>query len=140
MSLQTCPKCGKHFYGVACPDCDYPHPAPTADQLRAQRLVQSRPYAIGVGLLFAVMSCACFRAIYTTYFDWHGHWTGEIPFVSAWSDNHPKSWDEALFGLFVPWWLKDTGILLVGFFACGSTCLSLACFYQAIKPRAKKCP
>jgi TPR repeat protein len=25
MALMTCPKCGKQFYGVGCPMCDYPH-------------------------------------------------------------------------------------------------------------------
>ena len=25
MALMTCPKCGKQYYGVGCPVCDYPH-------------------------------------------------------------------------------------------------------------------
>ncbi|HVV00078.1 MAG TPA: hypothetical protein VHH88_01870 [Verrucomicrobiae bacterium] len=138
MALQTCPKCGNQFYGAACPDCDYPHPAPTASELRMQHLVHTRTYGVAVGLLLAVLSGVCFYAVYTTYFDRHGHWNGEIPFLSAWMHSQPKTWDMALFGLFVPWWVKDAGMLVAAFFACGCLYLSLGCFYLAIKPGAKK--
>jgi hypothetical protein len=138
MALQTCPKCGKQFYGVGCPDCDYPHPPPTASELRMQRLVQSRTYGVAVGLLLAVLSCVFFYVIRNNYFDRHGHWSGEIPFVSAWRDNHFNTWVDVLFEFFVPWWVKDVGILVTAFFACSCAWLSLGCFYQAIKPTPKK--
>ena len=46
MALMTCPKCGKQFYGVGCPDCDYPARLPDASEARRRQL-------FGIALLAA---------------------------------------------------------------------------------------
>jgi len=115
MALQTCPKCGKQFYGVACPDCAYPHPAPTASEVRMQRLVQTRVWALAVGLLLALLSLGFF---YATFSQSH-QWSGGIPFF-------PPSWNDKL------------GRVLSGFFACLCAYMASCSFYQAVKPKAKK--
>jgi hypothetical protein len=80
-----------------------------------QRLIQTRVYAIAVGLVLAVLS---FGFFYATFTQSH-HWSGGIPFL-------PPSWNDKI------------GRVLAAFFACLCAGMALCSFYQAIKPRAKK--
>jgi hypothetical protein len=47
--LQTCAKCGKQYYGVGCPDCDYPPTAPDPGQ-------DKRNWVLGVVFMAAGVS------------------------------------------------------------------------------------
>jgi hypothetical protein len=48
MALMTCQKCGKQFYGVGCPDCDYPARLPDASEVRRRQLFGIALLAVSV--------------------------------------------------------------------------------------------
>jgi hypothetical protein len=80
-----------------------------------QRLIQTRVYAIAVGLLLAVLSFGFFYATFSQ----SQQWSGGIPFL-------PLSWNDKI------------GRVSSALFACLCAGMALGSFYQAVKPRAKK--
>src|SRR5579883_3605413 len=51
-TLMTCSKCGKQFYGVGCPDCDYPASPRDVSEARRRPVIGFLVLAVGVFILF----------------------------------------------------------------------------------------
>ena len=52
MALMKCSKCGKQFYGVRCPDCDYPVSPPDVSEARRRPVIGILCLAVGVFIFF----------------------------------------------------------------------------------------
>ena len=52
MALNTCNKCGQEFYGLGCPQCDYPQTELSDAGRRRQRPMGLLLVAIALGILF----------------------------------------------------------------------------------------
>jgi hypothetical protein len=52
MALMTCSKCGKHFYGVGCPDCDYSASPADVSEGRRRPLIGALFLAVGIFIFF----------------------------------------------------------------------------------------
>jgi uncharacterized membrane protein YccC len=162
MDAQTCPKCGKQFYGAGCPDCDFPASPPDMGKIRRQQFMAFAllaalltvlvrlfiqnpsfrlPIVVGVfGLvLFGWMLASDARgrayalAVGLIY-------AGLSPVLFYCAFSEVAHWSApTLFGIsFVPWWWNDTTTRwLMGFFGCLCAACSLWCFYQVIRPRKR---
>jgi hypothetical protein len=56
MALMICSKCGKQFYGIGCPECDFPAPAISRGPQKWQRLWGLLFMAAGVAVLFKALA------------------------------------------------------------------------------------
>lgn len=54
--LRTCTKCGTQFYGVGCPECDYPPGPVDAGQRKRDRIWGLLFIAVGLGMDVAVLA------------------------------------------------------------------------------------
>src|SRR5439155_611011 len=52
MALMKCSKCGKQFYGVGCPDCDYPVRPPDVSEAQRRPVIGFLCLAVGVFIFF----------------------------------------------------------------------------------------
>ena len=162
MDAQTCPKCGKQFYRVGCPDCDFPASPPDMGKIRRQ---QFTAFALLAALLIVLVRLfiqnpsfrlpilvGVFGLVLLGWMlasDARGRayalavgllCAGLSPgfFYCTFSEVAHRS-APTLFGIsFVPWWWNDTTTRwLTGFFGCLCAAWSLWCFYQVIRPRKR---
>jgi hypothetical protein len=55
--LRTCTRCGKQFYGIDCPDCDFP-PTPVDPREKKRERLWGFVF-IGTGIGVAILALAC---------------------------------------------------------------------------------
>ena len=160
MDAQTCPKCSKQFYGVGCPDCDFPASPPDMSKIRRQ---QFTAFALLAALLiiffrFFIHNPSFRLPILVGVFglvllgwmlasDVRGRayalavgllCAGLSPGFFYCTCTESAHWyAPTLFGFsFLPWWWNDTTTrCLTGFFGCLCAAWSLWCFYQFIRSR-----
>lgn len=162
MAEQTCPKCGKQYYGIGCPYCDYP-PVPPDPSLAQRTLiiggamlgvglyVISRYFLISsshrfeilaAGLLFTVAGFHCMAA--TRLYKEDGRLSAlmgglmlsgfaYLGLFAAFADGRVRG------GIpFIPdSWNQHFGKFLFGVGGFGMAVWSLFAFYRAIKPKTK---
>jgi hypothetical protein len=163
MAEMTCPKCGKQYYGIGCPYCDYP-PVPPNKALARRRF------------LFGLVFIAIGLCIVVSYFlDPKSHWSAYLAagivfslggihmvlvqrlydensrasalagglllalfsylsFVGAFSAR--AHW--TTFPLIPPEWSHGLARTLSGFFGLLMAAFALRSFYLVIKPKGKK--
>ena len=159
MALQTCPKCGKQFYGVSCPDCDLPASTPDIGKIRQQQFIAfillaaliffaarlfienssfRFPVLVGVFVLVLVGRILASDVKGRPYAVVVGLLLAVLScgfFYGTFSQSH--QWSGGV--PFLPAsWNDKIGRVLSAFFACLCTGMALCSFYQAVKPRAKK--
>ena len=162
MDAQTCPKCGKQFYGVGCPDCDFPASPPDMSKIRRQQFtafalltalliilvrlfIQNPSFRLpilvgvfGLVLLGRMLASEVRGRAYALAVGLlcaglsSGFLYCTFSGIAHWSA-------PALFGIsFVPWWWNEhTTRVLTGFFACLCAAWSLWCFYRVVRPRKR---
>ena len=161
MEVQTCPKCGKQFYGVGCPDCDFPASPPDMGKIRRQQFIafvllaalliilvrlfiEKPPFRLpvlagilGLVLLGRMLASDVRGRAYALAVGLLLAVLSPGFFYCTFSER--AHWSAGLLAPFLPWWWNDTTTRwLTGFFGCLCAALSLWCFYQVASPRKRK--
>jgi len=163
MDAPTCPKCGKEFYGVACPNCNFPARQPDTGEIRRQQFMAFallasllvilvrlfiRDPSFRLSILVGVFGLVLLGRLLASDTNGRAYALGVGSLCAALSlgffyctFSKLAHWlAPTLFGIsFLPWWWNETSTkCLTGFFGCLCAIWSLSCYYRVARPRKRQ--